>query len=134
MKNSGLAIHCHHGELIEYCYDYQGRVDYIKSDKPKHEIPTRLRLFKLLSDEAIADLPEDLIKAYADWKKACADLEKARTVWDKAYADWGKARADWDKADAAWPQESKDAWHKKWCGCKEWNGHELEFTGEGCIK
>jgi len=24
-RNEGLAIHCHHNILMEYCYNYKGR-------------------------------------------------------------------------------------------------------------
>ena len=102
----GLSIHCHHAVLVEYCTDYEARVNYIKATKPEHENELRLKLFKLLSNEAFNDLPEKYVKAYADWQKADADRQKA-------YADW--------------PIEEKEAFHKKWCGCKEWNGKELVF-------
>src|SRR3990167_237408 len=119
-KDAGLSIHCHHDLLIEYCTSYDERVDYIKKNKPIHEREIRLRVFKLLSDEAIAALPKGLVRANADWEKADADRQKA-------YADRQKADADWQKADADWPQQARDAWHKKWCGCSEWNGKELVF-------
>ena len=105
MTNSGLSIHCHHDILIENCYDYDERVEAIKNDKPENEQEIRLRLFKLLSKEAIDELPEGLIKANAER--------------DKAYAERDKANAKWT---------DKEAWHKKWCGCKEWNGEEIIFN------
>src|SRR3990167_7995207 len=175
-KDAGLSIHCHHDLLIEYCTSYDERVDYIKKNKPIHEREIRLRVFKLLSDEAIAALPKGLVRANADWEKADADRQKAYADWQKAAADWQKADADrqkagadwqksdadwqkadadrqkayadrekayadrrkayadrqkadadWQKADADWPQQARDAWHKKWCGCSEWNGKELVF-------
>jgi hypothetical protein len=106
MQNKGLAIHCHHDQLIEWCHSYTERVDYINSNKPEHEKATRLRLFKLLPKEAIRDLPKGLVWARAEWGKARAEL-------DKAYAEWGKA--------------DREAWHKKWCGCSEWDGNEIRF-------
>src|SRR3990167_1206861 len=112
-KDAGLSIHCHHDLLIEYCTSYDGRVDYIKKSKPIHERKIRLRVFKLLSDEAIAALPKDVVRAYADWQKADADCQKAYT--------------NWQKADADWPQQARDAWHKKWCGCKEWKNGVINF-------
>src|SRR3990167_3726568 len=158
----GLSIHCHHAVLVEYCTDYEARVNYIKATKPEHENELRLKLFKLLSNEAFNDLPEKYVKAYADWQKADADRQKAYADllkayadrqkayadllkvdadwlkadadrqkadadWQKADADWQKADADWQKADADWPIKEKEAFHKKWCGCKEWNGKELVF-------
>jgi hypothetical protein len=149
----GLAMHVHHNVLFEYCYDYKERVTAIKNNKPAGEQEVRLRLFKMLSKEAIEELPEKLLKADADWDKANADLDKADADWYKADADWykadadrnkavadlnkaiadrnkadadlDKAIADWDKAIADWNSKS---WHKKHCGCKEWDGEEIIFT------
>ena len=105
MTKSGLSIHCHHNVLVEYCYNYDERVGAIKRDKPKNEQEIRLRLFKLLPKEAIDELSIKLKKAYAKRKKA-------DTEWEKAYAEWAY----------------QDIWHKKWCGCKEWNGNEIVFN------
>ena len=102
----GLAMHVHHNILFEYCYDYHERVQAIRDNKPANEQEIRLRLFKMLSEEAIASLPKRIIKARAE----C----------DKAYAEWHKAYAECDKARA-------ETWHKKYCGCKEWNGEEIVF-------
>ena len=121
--NSGLSIHCHHNILVEYCYDYNGRVDSIKNTKPENEQETRLRLFKILPKEAEKDLPERYLKAYAEWQKADAE-------WQKAFAEWQKAFAELRKAYAEWSQKSRDAFHKKWCGCSEWNGKELVFNSK----
>ena len=108
----GLAMHVHHNILFEYCYDYKERTDAIKHNKPAGEQEIRLRLFKMLSKEAIEELPEKLLKAVADRDKAYADLNKAYADLYKAYADLYKAYAD---------RDSK-SWHKKYCGCKEWDG------------
>jgi len=105
-ENSGIAIHCHHDILVEHCYNYKERVDYIKKEKPRSQQETRLRVFKMLPEKALKDTPKY-------WKKAYDDRKKANDDWKKVYDDW--------------PQKSKDAFHKKWCGCKEWNGKELVF-------
>src|SRR3990167_543936 len=117
-KDVGLSVHLHHGDLIEHCTSYKERVDYINKNKPKHERETRLRVFKLLSDEAIAELPKYLVKADADWQKADADWQKAYADRQKADADWQKADADWQKAyadrkkaDADWQKADAD-WQK----------------------
>ena len=109
--NIGLSVHCHHEILIEYCTDYKKRVTVIKKNKPKNEQEIRLRVFKLLSKEAINALPKSMVKACADWNKACADRHKAD--------------ADWNKVNSSWI--GKEEWHKKFCGCREWNGKELVF-------
>lgn len=98
---AGLAIHCHHDILIEWCYDYAGRVSAIRN-KPRKEVETRLHLFRLLSDEAIADLPG-----------AITEANKARHA-----------------AGMAWDPGASADWHQKWCGCTEWNGKEIIFGGD----
>ncbi len=113
-KIQGLAIHCHHDHLIEFCYDYDERVNYIIEKKPKNEQAIRLKLFKILPKKAIAELPIKIVKA-------CAERDKAYAEWGKAYAEWGKACAEWGKA-------KQKIWHDKWCGCGEWNGTEIIFN------
>src|SRR3990167_8897844 len=93
--NLGLSIHCHHSILVEYCYDYQKRVEYIKKNKLQDEQEIRLRLFKILPQKAIKEIPK---------------------VWQKAYVEW--------------PQKSKDAFHKKWCGCSNWKNGVINFSGK----
>ena len=125
MKKQGWAIHLHHGKLVEYCYDYDKRVEFIKEYKPTSERETRLRLFKLLPDEAVKDIPVRYRKATAEWEKVYAE-------WAEECAEWQKAYAEWEKADAGWTPADRAAFHKKWCGCKEWDGEEIFFkTGAG---
>ena len=111
----GLSIHCHHDILVEYCYDYKERVEYIESNKPEDEQNTRLRLFELLPEEALKDIP----KEYQE-----ADQKRQEAY---QYKKWQEAYQKWQEAYQKWPQDSKDAFHKKWCGCEEWNGKELVF-------
>ena len=113
MKNTGWAIHVHHKEMFEWCYDYEGRVKAIKDTKPKNEQGIRLRLLKLLPEEAIAEL-------FVKLDEACRAWGEADKAWDEACRAWDEAYKTWDEAD-------REAWHKKWCGCKEWNGKEIVF-------
>ena len=166
-------MHVHHNVLFEYCYDYKKRVQVIKDCKPAAEQDIRLRLIKMLSKEAIAELPERIVKKSielketcikwdkvkiglvqaqiemdkisAEWDKtynkldkakiemdkisaerdkACAKLAEARIEVSKVYFEWNKIYAEWKKADAEWNHKS---WHKKHCGCQEWNGEEIVF-------
>ena len=119
MIKSGLSIHCHHNILVEYCYDYDKRVEVIKRDKPENEQEIRLGLFKLLPEEAINELPKELITAYAEYRKADAE-------WQKADAEYQKAYAEWQKAD-------REIWHKKWCGCKEWENGTIRFIEQNYL-
>lgn len=42
MIKQGFYWHVHHNSLIEWCWDYNERVNAINKDKPKNEIPIRL--------------------------------------------------------------------------------------------
>jgi hypothetical protein len=119
---SGLSIHCHHNILIEHCYNYDERVEAIKRDKPQNEQEIRLRLFKLLPKEAIEELP-------TAWRKACAERDKADAEWK--CVEWNKAWAEWRKADAEWCKEDQEIWHKKWCGCSEYQNGCINFKSGG---
>ena len=124
---SGLSIHCHHNILVEHCYNYDERVEAIKRDKPQNEQEIRLRLFKLLPKEAIEELPTAWRKAYAEWHKACVEWDKADAEWDRAWVEWHKTCVEWRKARVEWNKEDQEIWHKKWCGCTNWNGNEIIF-------
>ena len=99
----GVYWHGHHKILVEYCYNYQGRVDYIKNDKPEHERKTRLRLFK-----PVKNVPKDLLEARRKY-------DEAEQKYDEA---WKKYIPYFEKL------------HKTECGCKEWNGQEIVFKEE----
>ena len=46
--------HIHHEQLVEATYEpIENRIFYIKSDKPKHEIETRLRLLRKVEDQTV---------------------------------------------------------------------------------
>jgi len=147
--SSGLSIHCHHDVLVEYCYDYDERVASIKKEKPKNEQEIRLRVFKILPKKAEKDIPADLRQAdqtrkqaYQAWKQANQTRKQADQTRKQADQAWKQANQTRKQADQtrkqadqtsnqayrAWPQESKDAFHAKWCNCKSWNGKELVFN------
>ena len=73
--DAGLAFHCHHEELFEYTYDYEGRVQYIRGCKPKSEQAKRLRLFKLIPKDR---LPGQESKEYSTFTETEAIFLKAR--------------------------------------------------------
>ena len=158
MKKQGFSIHCHHNILVEWCYDYDEIVEAIKKTKAENEQETRLKLFKILPDEALKEIPQSIIKAYTEWYKASAEWEKAYAEWQKAYAEWKEESAEWNKAPAEWYKasaewykasaewkkasaewqkaydewsiEDKNNFHQKWCGCKEWDGKEIVFPNK----
>ena len=128
-NEAGLAIHCRHDVLVEYCYDYNERVEAIKRDKPKSEQEIRLRLFKMLSKEAVNALPDELRRAYVGQTKACAKWDEESTKWDEAYEKYSrialenrgrkngkKANIKWDKviAKGEKAQAKRDAAFDLW--------------------
>ena len=133
----GFYWHVHHDKLLEYCYDYKERAEYIKKNKPKHEVETRLRLFKPVRGK----LPKDLIEAERKHVEARRKLDEAGQKYyeaerklDEAGRKWCEA---WRKWDEAWRKYDEvlekhksflEELHKKECGCKEWNGKELVFN------
>jgi len=111
MKLKGMFWHCHHDKLYEWVYDYQERVDYIKKEKPKNEIETRLRLFKKIKGK----LPNELIEA---WKRYDEAEKKCDEAWKKYH-----------EAEKKYLPQLIEL-HKKECNCKEWNGEKLIFKEE----
>ena len=84
MKNRGWTFLCHHGDLLEYCYDFKGRVDWIKKHKPLDEWPARLAAFRFVKGK----LPDKLLAAWEDYDKyveARAASRKARIAYLRAY-------------------------------------------------
>ena len=90
---------------------------YIKTNKPEHERPLRLKLLKTVKEP----LPTKLAKAYAAWTEVYAAWVKADAARAEVDAALVKASAAWVKADAAWGRAivSREgvAFHKKVCGC-----------------
>ena len=84
--------------LIKALKDVRERRVSIKANKPKHEVPLRLKLLKIIQEP----LPLTLRKANAAWVKAYAARDKAYAARDKANAAWVKANATRVKANAAW--------------------------------
>ena len=104
----GFYWHVHHDMLLEYCYDYEERVNYIKNYKLQGEIETRLRLFKPVKGK----LPKDLIKIGQKLGEAERKLDEAVRKLDEILE---KHKPFLEKL------------HKKECGCKEWNGKRIVF-------
>lgn len=128
----GLYWHVHDRVLVEHCYGYQGRVDYILREKPASEHETRLRLFQPVRGA----LPGKLGKICAQFAKACVQMEKASVVpssvvpssvvlsgvkWAKIALKWGKAEAERAKACAKYAPEI-EALHAEECLNCPWDG------------
>ena len=112
---SGFYWLVHHKVLLEWCYDYDARVDVIERTKPKNEVPTRLSEFKPVKGK----LPAAVVKTQAAYRKAGAAYRKALAASDKAHAAYIKA-IHAHKAEI-------EALHHKECPDSAWNGETLVF-------
>ena len=124
MVKSGYAFHVHHDKLVEFCSDYDERVEYIKKDKPKAEQELRLRLFQIIP---MNRLPQPLIKAreaYGKAREACNKAweayGKAREAYGKAWEACNKAREACEKALGAYDTEMIKL-HQELCPNCPWN-------------
>ena|SRR3989344_3615601 len=138
----GFFWHVHHTVLLEWCYNYEERARYIRTNKPRNEQETRLRLFKPVQGR----LPEAVVKAHQAYVEARQAYDKARQAhlrayqeaYDKAlqayveaYQAYDKASQAYDKAEQALDEVLEDntakieALHAKECPNCPWNGHTI---------
>ena len=117
MKQKGFFWHVHHDKLLEYCYSYEERADYIKNEKQEKEIETRLRLFKPIKD--VKSLPKE-------WHEAYKKLNEVNKRWNEVNKKWNEANKKRKEADEKCLPELEEL-HKKECGCSEWNREEIVF-------
>ncbi len=102
MTTNGMAFHVHHSRLVEYCFDYDERVEYIKTNKPANEQALRLRLFKMIpKDRGPQTGLKRFMKAREAFDRAREAYIKAHSAFDKAYAAFGTAREACIKAREA---------------------------------
>ena len=131
-KVSGFYWHVHHDILVEWCYDYDGRVSAIKETKPDNEIETRLRLLKPVKGE----LPIEFAKAQESYGKAQESYDKAWESSCKAQESYGKAKESYDKAwescGKAWEsyKEEIETLHAKECTDCSWDGEQIIFQNK----
>jgi len=71
---NGLYWHVHHDKLFEWCYDYEGRLDFIKNNKPEGEIELRLKLFQPIKGK----VPKEIIEAWQKHDEAWQKYHEAR--------------------------------------------------------
>lgn len=132
-QKSGLAFHVHHDTLIEYCTDYDDRVDYIKKYKPFEQRELRLWLFQLIPIER---LPQDGLKAYIKaWRVGDKAREEAREAYEKPWEVYDKAREAYVKTkeahDKAWKaylsrnQRALEKLHEELCLNCPWDGKTI---------
>ena len=93
----GFYWHVYHDGLLDWCWDYEERVAYIKANKPKYEQELRLHLLQPVKGQ----LPEPLIEAGNAF-------EKVRNARQKD-AEALQERRDGDDHSKAW-----DVYLKAW--------------------
>ncbi len=112
----GFYWHVHHGKLIEFCYGYEERASFIRTDKPAHEQETRFHLFKPVKGslpQAVVEAWQVYNKAWQVYDEASQARDKAGQVCDKARQVYDKAWQAYDKAGQAYDIASQ-AYDKAW--------------------
>ena len=108
-QNSGLAHCVHHDIHWEYCYDYRGRAEFIKANKPEDEQDLRLKLFKLIPNKLVPGIESKEWRSYVKagqkfWKSKLFCI-KATETYNKVWQSYLTAkeadflRASLDKAE-----------------------------------
>lgn len=104
MIKTGWAFHIHDRILIEFCTDYDGRVEFIKLHKPQEEQPLRLRLFQLIPNDK---LPPALVQAGEAYEQANKAYDQAREVNNQARKAYDQARKPYEQARKSYEQARK---------------------------
>ena len=116
MKKNKLqfAWHVHHDKLIDpLTHPISVRRKYIKENKPKEEIPLRLKLLKVVKGK----LPKEYVEAGKTYDKARKTCDEAWKVYDEAEKTCDEARKTYKKEILAL--------HKKECPHCPWNGESI---------
>ena len=104
-QNSGLAHCVHHDIHWEYCYDYRGRAEFIKANKPEDEQDLRLKLFKLIPNKLVPGIES---KEWRSYVKAGQKFWKSKLFCIKATETYNKV---WQSRIMAWEAYSAlEAW------------------------
>lgn len=113
-NKSGLAFHVHTHMLVEWCWDYDESVDYIKNYNSQDEVELLLKLFKPIPTERS---PIELVKAGEAYNEA---REAYDTAW-KAYREAWKAYIE--KKKDYMPLLEK--LHEELCPNCPWDGRSI---------
>ena len=115
--------HVHHLILLEPCYDYEGRVGFIKRNKPVEEQELRLRLLKKVKGK----LPAELIEAGQKYNEAWQKYYEARQKYYEARQEYEEAEEAWLKYDEVLEKYATEinALHEKECPDCPWDGKTI---------
>ena len=117
----GLFWHLHHQVLVEWCFDYDERAEYIRTEKPENERELRLRLFQPVKGE----LPQEVVKAEQAYDKAWQAYDKTwQAYYKKTWQALDKARRALNEALRK-NMPAIEALHKVECPNCPWNGQTI---------
>lgn len=112
----GYAFHTHHYALVEWCWDYKERTNYIEQWKPLGEQELRLRLFRLIPANHI---PLALLEAGNVYQKAVVIYRREELAYQLArVAFYHKTGGSRSRVVAAYPRarvsydEAKDTYNE----------------------
>mgnify|MGYP001566264005 CR=1 FL=1 len=109
----GLYWHVHHDVLAEWCWDYQERAEYVRTQKPQGEQELRLRLLQPVQGQ----LATKWGQAWAEWNRASAVADKARAELHRAEVELGRAEAE--------HRLELEALHTQECPNCPWDGRTI---------
>ena len=115
--------HVHHLILLEPCYDYEGRMGFIKRNKPVEEQELRLRLLKKVKGK----LPAELIEAGQKYIEAWQKYIEAGPKYEEAEEAWQKYDEAWQKYEAIIAKHSVylNKLHAEECPDCPWDGKTI---------
>jgi len=88
-RKSGFYWWVHHGKIVEYCYDYDERVDYIKEFKPKSEIAVRLKHFQPVKNPGM--LPD--ITSFSSWRWQTRVFKQRQQLFKQFQLEYPKCKS-----------------------------------------
>ena len=105
MQQKGFFCwHVHHERiLLEWCYDYDERAEYIRTEKPPHERALRLRLFQPVKGQ----LPQEVVEAGNTYSETWNALGEARNVHFGTRKVDDEAGKSYDEAQNAYGKAGK---------------------------
>jgi len=92
---SGFAFHVYDCQLVDFCFDYDEKVEVIKEDKYQDEQALRLRLLQIIPKSR---LPRPLVEAIKAYDGAIKALDEARNALDEDKNAYGDAKKAYDRA------------------------------------
>ena len=135
-----LLLHPYHCQHIWAVHDYERRKAEILHKKPANEHQERLKWMQRVSDDIVAQMPDEFVRASETFAAACEKFDEAWEKFHKAdetlkkdYEAWKKAGEAWDKSYVDWKQTyakhepALEALHKQVFPDCPWNGRRLIF-------